>query len=128
MMLDNILAIDTGLLSKESLDTIRATGQVGKTVWFAHINDDQVAYAVFNNDGSANQIQCVPCATGKVLIARRSFLEKALTIKDYNLMRSGRNVLVIPFSTQDPIVAGAPAEREVYFIDRETMRVLVVIY
>ena len=129
MEIDNIWAIDTSLLSKESLDNIRATGFVGKTVWFANIKDDQVAFATFNpKDGTATQVQCVPSPSGKVIISRRSFFLKNLTPRDCSMLRVGRNILAVPYASEDPIVAGAPTEREVYFIDRQTMRVQVIIY
>lgn len=129
MDIDNIWAIDVGLLSQESMNAIRSTGDVGKTVWFANIKDDQVAFATFNpKDGTATQVQCVPSPSGKVVISRRSFFLKNLTPRDCSMLRAGRNILAVPYASEDPIVAGAPAEREVYFIDRRSMRVQVVIY
>lgn len=129
MEIDNIWAIDVGLLSQESMNAIRSTGEVGKTVWFANIKDDQVAFATFNpKDGAATQIQCVPAPTGRIVISRRSFFLKNLTPLDCSRLRSGRNILAVPYANADPIVAGAPTEREVYFIDRQRMNVAVIIY
>ena len=129
MEMNNIWAIDTGMLSKKSLENIRSEGRVGKDYWFANIDDDQVAFATFNpKDGTATQVQCVPIRSGRIVIGRRLFFLKALTASDCSMLRSGRNILAVPYSDEDPIVAGAPAEREVYFIDRQTMRVNVIIY
>lgn len=127
MEMNNVWAIDTGLLSKQSLENIRASGHIGQDVWFANIDDDQVAFAVFKN-GVATQVQCVPSITGRIVISRRLFFLKTLTPRDCSMLRGGKNMLVIPYESEDPIVAGAPAEREVYFIDREKMRVQIIVY
>ena len=129
MDIDNIWAMDVSLLKKSTLEKIRESGVVGKTVWFASVNDPEVAFATFNQkDGTAAQIQVVPAPSGKIIISRRSFFLKTLTPTECANLRCGRNILSVPYADADPIVAGAPTEREIYFIDRQTMRVGVIIY
>lgn len=108
---------------------IAATESIGKTVWFATIKDTDVAFSVLDSQGgTATQIQVVPAPSRRVIIARRSFFIKSLISSELSALRKGKNFLTIPYSDENPIVAGAPTEQEVYFIDRKQMRVRVVIY